>query len=169
MDIKKIVASIPTMNAKQRVNLRKNADAQLSSAKESMSEAAASVLAALDDFDTALPKSPLAQRIVNAFSALPASKSDAMIIQALIDNPGSTTEALSAVCGWEGDAWHLHFGKMCEKRSSDLGPALKSKSRKAEPFASGRLAAFDFDAMTFTMLADAEAVFLAIGVATPKP
>ena len=74
------------------------------------------------------------ERVVQAFTKLPLSKSDEKAVQVLLDNPGLTSEALTLKAGWKAQAWHLRFGLMCSARAHLLWPAPFEASRGADFF-----------------------------------
>jgi hypothetical protein len=70
---------------------------------------------------------------------------------------------LSTLCGWDGQAWHLHFGRMCEGREADLWPAPGSKARAAS-FYCGILCDFDAAGATFSLKPEVIEAFALLGI-----
>ncbi|MGO6895430.1 hypothetical protein ACCT15_16265 [Rhizobium ruizarguesonis] len=81
------------------------------------------------------------ERVANAFTELPPTETERRLLQVLLDNPGGTSEALSAAIQWKGQTWHMHFGEMCKDREHLLWAAEPSEVRDAS-FFSGILAVF---------------------------
>lgn len=133
------------MTAAQRAGLRGNAERLLADPKSAT--IAREVIAALDGQATAEEEAlsehvrnlPMARRVVEAFRHEPMTETEQKLVQVLLDHPGSTSESLSRALDWEGQSWHMHFGKMCAKREARLWPAAKSEQRDAS-FYSGILA-----------------------------
>ena len=69
-----------------------------------------------------------ANRVARAFQEMPVGN-EVKLLKVLVDNPGSTSAALSDKLGWGGQAWHMHFGTMCQAREAWLWPAEKSEMR----------------------------------------
>ena len=86
-----------------------------------------------------------AARIFAAFQHAPLPEPEMRAVQAVLDNPGLSSEALSRKAGWGGKTWQLIFGKMCKRREALLWPAPDDKPRPRK-FRSGILV--DFDAVT---------------------
>lgn len=115
----------------QRRQLRINAGHWLATGNETRREAAQRLIGALDDWDrkermaliAELSELDIAERVIRAFTVNPMTQKDATVIQVLLDHPGSTSTELSRALGWNGQAWHMHFAKMCENRTFDLWPA----------------------------------------------
>ncbi len=67
-----------------------------------------------------LAQAPLAKRVAAAFSEMPPGKTEVKVIVALLRNPGSTSEKLSALCGWAPPYWQTHFAALCQRRAAYL-------------------------------------------------
>lgn len=99
-------------------------------------------------------------RMKRAIEAAQPSETEWKMLRVLRDNPGATSEALSAAMGWQGSAWHLKFGQFCRRMEADLGPAPLAHTRKdaaGDPakFYIGLLANFDDKTRGFTLHPDA--------------
>jgi hypothetical protein len=103
------------------------------------------------------------ERVIAAFRAQPPSSTDAKVVQALLSNPNSTSAELSAVCDWQGQAWHLHFGLMCFNRETWLWPAERAEKHDAK-FYTGILATYDDFSHTFAMTSEVESAFVELGL-----
>lgn len=110
----------------------------------------------------------VAQRVVEAFRAVPMTPTEEKLIQALLDNPGVTSAQLSAALGWGGGSWHLHFGTMCFHRAVYLWPAPRAEKRDKD-FYSGILADFDNDGSRFTMKPAVVKALAAMGLRPRQP
>jgi hypothetical protein len=106
---------------------------------------------------------PKASRIVEAFQSMPMTETERKIIQALLDNPGATSAALSKAAGWKNMSWHMHFGIMCFNRGAYLWPASFDERRNAD-FYSGILADYSDEIHGFTMKPEAVEAFAALGL-----
>lgn len=130
MSLEKIISTIPEKTAQERDQMRENAKRLIESGTSQQQEQAKNLLDALDAQEEAehkalyekLARMPAAERVVEAFRAVPPTETDIKVIRALIQNPGSTSTELSQVLGWGGKSWHMHFGKMCEAREVYLWP-----------------------------------------------
>lgn len=86
-----------------------------------------------------LAQTPLAQRVAAAFAEVPPGRTEIKVIEALLRNPGSTSEKLSALCGWAPPYWQTHFAALCQRRAAYL--RLKAPTAEEEPqFLAGVLA-----------------------------
>ena len=95
------------------------------------------------------------------------SEADEKLVRVLLDNPDATSEQLSEAMGWKGQAWQLHFGKMCERREHLLWPAPFEPKRNA-PFYSGILAEFDEITRGFTLKPEVVEAFAQLGSAPAR-
>ena len=91
----------------------------------------------------------LAGRVQGAFTKTQPTDTEAKLVKVLLDAPGATSADLTKAMGWDGQAWHLHFGTMCKRREVDLWPADPAVSRDAH-FYSGILANYSNDNSGFT-------------------
>lgn len=166
MTIEKTLALLPTMSAKKKSAIRKRAKDWLESEDAQKRADAQRVLDVLKDLD-AERRTPLSddatledrtRRVQDAFVEEPPTEVEWKVIQALLDNPGSTSERLSEICGWTDSAWHLHFGLMCRARESYLWP-VEQRSGWPGPFYSGILADFDSNGSKFTLKLEAARAF----------
>lgn len=172
LNIEGIIAAIPTMDSAKRQGVRTNAELWL--ARPEKVADARRVLAALDAAmeaeTTALAdkvrKLPNAQRVITAFQHVPMTETERKIVQVLLDNPGETSSGLSALLGWGGQSWHMHFGEMCKKREVYLWPADDSVLRDAS-FYSGILADLSED-NRWTMKPDVAQAFTALGLQSQR-
>jgi len=167
MKIDKQLAAIQGMDAKARASLRINIDRWLTSGTVSQKADAAAVLAGLDSQEAAehdaRQTAPLAELVRKAFTAEPSTATDCRVLQALVDHPGKTSEELSAASGWKkASAWHLHFGKMCERRKAWLPDPEYVEARKGY-FYTGLLADLDQD-NCFTIKPEAAQALASLGI-----
>jgi len=175
MSIDKLVASIPSKSPAERLAMRNNAMTMLQQGSPEKIASAKQLIERLDAVETQerdalmerLLKMPDAERVALAFTTHAMSETERKVIQALLDNPGATSETLSKRSGWDGNAWHLHFGMMCKHRKEYLWQAPDSARRDA-PFFSGILANFDQETSGFTMQSDARKAFAELGL-HPRP
>ncbi|WSH64917.1 hypothetical protein U8Q05_25865 [Rhizobium ruizarguesonis] len=161
LDINKILQSIPASTSDKRKQMRANADGLISNGDDVQREAAQRLLDALAAQDM-LDRNTLAEdlaklttgdRLVQAFKAVPMTKTEEKLIQVLLDHPNSTSSALTQALGWGAQSWHLHFGTMCANRASYLWPAPDSEHRDAK-FYSGILADLTEPENTFSIKPD---------------
>ena len=146
MAIDKIIAALPTKSPAERVKIRFNAMEKLGSTNLRLQGEAKQVIDALDEIErkervalaAAMSELDVTERIMAAFTALPLTETEISVIQVLLDFPNSTSAELSQHLQWGGQAWHMHFGLMCEKRASYLWPAPDAQSRSGK-FYSGIL------------------------------
>ena len=101
-------------------------------------------------------------RIVRAFQDPPPSKTERRVIQVLLENPGQSSAFLTSKCGWRGQSWHMHFGKMCRRRGRLLWPAPYEARRRAD-FYTGILTDFDETTRGFTLKPEAVEGFRQVG------
>jgi hypothetical protein len=169
MNVERVVQSVPGLSRNGRADLRRNAERWRDTGSDAQREAATLVLAALERQESAeqsawidrLGDDAKAARIVAAFTTTPPTETDLTVIRALAENPGSSSADLSRACGWNGQIWHTHFGKMCGARRADLWPGEYVPERDAE-FLSGILADFH-DLNRFTLKPEARKAFAALG------
>lgn len=172
MSIEKIIASIEGLSEDNRRKMRANAVRMKAGGTALQQAQAARVIEALDArrhaeiaaLNAALSAMTIAARIVAAFRRRPPTLTEETVIRALLDNPASTSTELSSACGWKGQVWHAHFGKMAKAREADLWLAEASVTRGAS-FYCGILADLDPDGNRFTIKADVAAAFAELGIA----
>lgn len=166
-----VIQSIPKMSAEERRVLRNRASEWLQSANISKVADAQAVLEALDAAE-AHERNELAQhvagldnaqRVAEAFTRLPLTETERLVIQVLLDNPGLSSDELAEQAGWKKSAWHMHFGAACTKRGHLLWPAPFAKSR-GKDFYCGILADCTDRTNRFTMKPDAVEGFRRIGL-----
>lgn len=170
MNIDKQIGAIPNMSAAERDEMRTNAGRWLAGGTPDQKAAAEQLRSALDRQEEAeadalhgrLKHLPVAGRVVEAFRAAPMSDNERKTIQALLDNPGSTSTDLSRACGHDNMIWQMHFGNLCKDRQTYLWPATKAEKRDGF-FFSGILADIDQD-NRFTMKPDVAAAFAELGL-----
>jgi hypothetical protein len=161
MSIQKLIDALPDRSKAERAQMRANASRLLAEGTPGQQADAKALLAALDTLETEeqaafigdLKGMPVPERVFRAFVEEPLTDTEAKIIKALLDNPGSTSEQLSAACGWKEKSWHLHFGKMCEKREAYLWPA-ETYGKQDMPFWSGIMANLETSTGRWTMKPD---------------
>ena len=171
MNVSKIIAAIPAKSEAERRQIRTNAERYLAGGTDDEKAAAQSVIAALDQQEATEHKAlydrlsgkDRAERVVEAFRAIPPTDTDSKVIWALLENPNSTSTELSQACAWGSMTWQMHFGMMCEKREVYLWPAERFEKRDAS-FYSGILADFDQETSRFTMKPDVAEAFAALGL-----
>ncbi|WP_331373243.1 hypothetical protein [Sinorhizobium chiapasense] len=162
---------IAKMDSTQRAQLRENAEHYLehgTDAQKAAAQGALQELARIVDEDEAERRSKISgmaipERVVNAFTSIPPTETERALLQALVDNPDQTSQALSAKLGWGGQSWHLHFGKMCERRERLLWDAEPAVTRDAN-FYCGILANYSDVSHGFTMKPEVAAGLAAIGI-----
>jgi hypothetical protein len=171
MNIDKQIAATPSLSGDERARMRSNAERWLESGTDVQRDAATRLLVALDAFEAEADQERVAkikamstsQRIVTAFERRLLTETERKVVQALLDNPDSSSTVLSTACGWKGQIWHEKFGTMCAKRGADLWPAPYAETRDA-PFYSGILADFDDSSRGFTLKVDAVEAFAFFGL-----
>jgi len=173
MNVEKAIAGIPKRTAEERKTMRQHATALLQSGEPTQIADAQALLAGLDAIEAEehaafigeLEGMDVPERILRAFTKLPSTDTDIKAIQALLDNPGASPEQLSAECGWKDKSWHLHFGKMCERRDAYL-PKVTVYGPGDTPFWSGIFANLDQGAHTWrwTMKPDVAAALAKLGI-----
>lgn len=172
MNIERHLAAIPTQTAQERDGIRANANRLLSSGTGAQKDAAKSLLAALDAFESEQSKAleerlmsmPVARRVVEAFTRRPFTDNERRVIQTLLDHPGSTTTELTRYAGLgESMIWQMHFGNLCKAREDLLWPAKGAETRDG-PFWCGILADAERGTNRFTMKPDVAAAFVELGL-----
>ena len=103
----------------------------------------------------------LADRVRAAFTDLPPNETEVRVIAALMRHPGSTSAALSEVCGWSRPFWHTHFGLMCQRRADYLWPTDMPDEPDAK-FMAGVLADYRPNRQTFSFRPEAERALCAL-------
>lgn len=172
MNIDRYIAAIPGQSPEDRARVRANAEGWLTSGDPTKKDAATRLIAALDDHEVAaaeaFDRTPLTDRVVEAFRRRPWSDHERKLIQALLDHPGSTTTELNRHSGL-GDnmVWQMHFGNMCKDRTDFLGPPPPAVTRDGA-FWSGLLADVEEGSNRFTMKPDAAAGFAQLGLKATK-
>jgi hypothetical protein len=182
MNIDKLLEAIPTMTAAERKVQRENAERALKSDKSNFQEPARRILAALDAQATEqwladerakevirehARSLPAAERIVNAFTAIPMTETDRKLVQAVLDHPGSPSTVLTKSLGWKNLAWQLHFGAMCRAREHLLG-AAPYEAKRDDKFYTGLLCDYDEATSGFTLKPEAVDAFAALGLSPQK-
>ncbi|WP_431283164.1 hypothetical protein ACQW02_27825 [Humitalea sp. 24SJ18S-53] len=173
MNIEPTLRHLPDMSPEERARLRTNAErlrdmgttAQKASANQVLDAMARLTEVEHQTLVVRLGGLTVAQRVDEAFKAVRMTETEARLIQVLLDHPGSTSAKLSAALGWDGQAWHMHFGTMCAKRGVYLWPAPWAEKRNAD-FFSGILADFVDDGSLFTMKPEVTAAFATMGIRT---
>lgn len=169
-NIDKLLESIPTRTTNQKSTMRSHALRQLDTGTEIERDDAKRLLDALnaqtqkheDERISAVMGRPEAERVILAFKELPWTKTEAAVIQVLLDNPGLTSTVLSLKMGWEGKMWHLRFGEMCKVRSHHFPRPPYVESRK-DYFWSGILADLEIGNL-FVMKPEAIKAFHELGL-----
>ncbi|MBI1686447.1 hypothetical protein [Caulobacter hibisci] len=170
MSIEKIILGLPEKSAADRKAMRDNAIRLADTGSEAQRAQAQQLLAALDGREederktlfARLKDAPVGQRVLEAFKAVPMTENERKTIQALLDNPGSTSTELSRACGHDSMIWQMHFGNLCKDRQDRLWPAEIAEHRDA-PFFSGILADID-EKNRFTMKPEVAEAFAVLGL-----
>lgn len=171
LNIDKQLAAIPTADADSRAQMRSNAERWLASGTVDQREAAQRMIDALDRQEQTehealigeLSGLDTAERVIRAFTVKPMTETEVKLVQVLIDNPGSTSTALTQALGWKAQSWHMHFGTMCADRAIYLWPAPNADHRNGK-FYSGILADLKEPENLFTVKPDVEAAFERLGL-----
>ena len=171
INIDKILKSIPTATRHKREKMRSNAIGWINTEVEAQRQAAERLIDALDtqeqnernDLHEEIRGLDTFGRVIRAFTVQPINETEEMLIQVLLDYPGSTSITLTQALGWNAQSCHLHFGTMCKNRISYLWPAPVSKHRD-RMFYSGILAEFAEPENLFTIKPDAAAAFAQLGL-----
>lgn len=162
---------IARMDASKRSQLRENANRLTQSGSDLQRAKAAAVLDELrrvEDDELAARREAVAgmgipERVAAAFSELPPTETERRLLQVLLDNPDSSSEALSAGLNWKGQSWHMHFGEMNKKREHLLWVAEHAVVRDAS-FYSGILALFSDSSRGFTIKPEVAEGLAAVGI-----
>ena len=180
MTIEKIIASLPNRDARERREMRSNAERLLASGPEARNADAQRLLDALASYEQEERDQRIARAagmdradlIVEAFTSRPMTETEKKVVRVLLDNPGLRSIDLTAKLGWGGKAWHAHFGKMCHDRMADLWPAESFEDKPDVSFYSGLLADVTDKTVPFTMRPEAVEAFARLGLTaaeTGKP
>ncbi|ASP90303.1 hypothetical protein [Sinorhizobium meliloti] len=162
---------VAAMDAEGRANLRENAERLLGSGSPTEKSKAQDVLDELARVigieemqrrDT-VARMGIPARVANAFTSTPPAETEQALLQVLLENPDHTSQALSAKLTWGGQSWHMHFGKMCEKREHLLWGAEPAATRDAN-FYCGILANYSDVSHGFTMKPEVAEGLAAIGI-----
>ena len=175
MSVQKIIESLPNRTKAERAAMREKAERNQVAGTPAQQADAVALLAAMeaiearehDAFIGALKGLDVPQRLIRAFTDAAMTKTDAKVLQTLLDNPGATSEQLSIAAGWRSNGWHLHFGTMCERRAAYLWPAPRAEKRDAN-FWSGILADFDDATRGFAMKPEVAAALEQFGLHPAK-
>ena len=162
--------SMASWSRAERSQFRLNAEKQLNSGTNPQKIKAKQMLDILEAIEkderqeqvARLKTMNITDLVVEAFTAIPMTETEAKLVKVLLDNPLSTSTELSAALGWGGMTWHMHFGTMCQSREAYLWPAEKVSS-KDRNFYSGILADID-DKNRFSMKADVITGFAKLGI-----
>lgn len=165
MSLERILQSLPNKSPQERDQIRSNAERLRDRGTTLQKQNAIQVLQALDSLTETSGKGAMnaQERIIAAFRDVPITDAERGLVQVLLDNPGSTSQELSAAMGYGGSAWHLHFGKLCREREAHLWPGAWVKERKAR-FYSGILADVTEPDNRFTMRAEAVEALATLGI-----
>lgn len=172
MSIEKIIASIPNRDARERREMRSNAERMLFSGSEARKADARRLLDSLASHEL-FERGQRAARaagmnradlIVEAFTSRPMTETEEKVVRVLLDNPGLRSIDLTAKLGWGGKAWHAHFGAMCRDRMADLWPAERFEAKPDVSFYSGLLAEVTDKTVLFTIRPDAVEAFARLGL-----
>jgi hypothetical protein len=171
LNIEKQLAAIPTASGESRTQMRSNAENWLARGTSDQREAAQGMINALNQQEQSehevlvreLSGLDTAERVIRAFTVQPITETEAKLVQVLLDNPGSTSTALSQALGWKAQGWHMHFGTMCADRAMYLWPAPNVDRRNGK-FYSGILADLKEPENLFTLKPDVEAAFGRLGL-----
>ncbi|WP_167644699.1 hypothetical protein [Mameliella alba] len=167
MSIDQIILTLPEKSPEERARMRRNAEDKKASGPPKLRADAEKLLDALDTLEVqereAVRTMPVAERVVQAFRKRPPSETEEKLLRVLLDNPGSTSTALSQALGWGAQSWHLHFGTMCQNREADLWPAPPSKTRDAN-FYSSILADFERDGATWSLKPEVVGALAQLGI-----
>ncbi|TJW16691.1 MAG: hypothetical protein E5W82_05315 [Mesorhizobium sp.] len=122
MSIEKIISSIPSKSEKEREQMRSRAEktAATGSADAQLLLDALGQYEMHDrqkriEFASSLPK---AQLVIAAFATQPMTENERNVVQALLDNPGLTSQGLSEKLGWGGQIWQRILAP-CARTGSD--------------------------------------------------
>jgi hypothetical protein len=155
MSLDRILATLPEKSRETRDRMRNNATRIAGSGTPKQQAGAANLTRALDDFEARAVEeicdTPVAERVIRAFTARPLSETELKLLTVLLSHPGATSTELTQQLGWRAQFWHPHFGTMCQNREADLWPAKQSVSRPGKYFWTGIPATYDKGSSTFTM------------------
>lgn len=162
---------VPAMDLEKRAQLRKNAERLLTTGNPAQKLDAQAVLDELErvhrkeetERRAIVAAMDVPERVVKAFTSLPPTDTEQALLQVLLDNPDHTSQALSSKLAWGGQSWHMHFGKMCERREHLLWDAEPSVTRDAN-FYCGILATYSELSHGFTMKHEVAEGLAAIGI-----
>ncbi|THK37650.1 hypothetical protein EHS39_13515 [Ensifer sp. MPMI2T] len=162
---------VAAMDAEGRANLRKNAERLLRSGSPTEKSRAQDVLDELarvigiEEMQrrAIVARMGIPARVANAFTSIPPTETEQALLQVLLDNPDHTSHALSAKLTWGGQSWHMHFGKMCERREHLLWDAEPAVTRDAN-FYCGILASYSDLSHGFTIKPEVAEGLAAIGI-----
>lgn len=171
MNLDTLLQRLPSLAVADRAKLRANCErwrASGTAEQKTAAEAVIEALAAQEQADAAnlyerLKDRPLSRRVVDAFRVATMSENERKTIQALLDNPGTSSTELSRACGHDSMIWQMHFGNLCKEREARLWPAPKAETREGH-FYSGILADIDPETNRFTMRPEAVAAFAELGL-----
>lgn len=169
--LNQMLATLPNRTPDQLKTMRERAVRQLGSSNQAAGRAASQLIKAIDDLQQRqhddlvgeLKGMPVGERVIRAFTVAPLTETEAKVIQALLDNPGSTSTELSQSLNWGGQIWHEKFGTMCKNREVYLWPAEDATTRNGK-FYTGILADFDNETSRFAMKPDVAAAFEQLGL-----
>lgn len=159
MNVEKLITSLPLRSDAERRDMRLRAEEWVAAGDAEKANRARQLLDALDGFEAAAIKAfertPLSERVYEAFRHRPWSDHERKLIQALLDHPGSTTTELNRLTGL-GDnmVWQMHFGNMCKERADYLGTPPPAVTREGS-FWSGLLADATAETNLFSMKPEA--------------
>ena len=176
MNIKRLAANLPSRSRQELDGMRANAqrliatgnDVQKAAASELVAEIDAHIAAKSQALSQRLSAVPVAQRVVEAFTAKPLTENERKVVSALLDNPGSTTTELSRAYGHDSMIWQMHFGNLCKAREAYLWPAPKAEKRDSS-FYCGILVDTDGAGNRFTIKPDVAAAFAELGLTPKRP
>jgi hypothetical protein len=168
MELERLIASLPNRNDAERRTIRLRAMAWADSGSDTEKQAAREVLGAFAKLAEREANADPVSKVERAFNTIPASESERVLIQVLLDNPGTSSTNLTEAIGWQDKAWQLHFGKIGWDRMEYLWPAPWAEKRNA-PFKAGILADYDDATHGFTMKKDVVDGLTRIGITAKRP
>lgn len=169
--MRRAIEALPSRTSEERKQMRTNARRLLDIGSPNQKIEAEALLLALDTIErneaaaraVRAETMPRADLVVEAFQRKPMTETDRKVVQALLDNPGLTSQDLSAKMGCKSKSWHLHFGAMCERRMNDLWLAPYAEKRNTS-FWCGVLADITQGTNLFTMKPEAAVGFARLGI-----
>jgi hypothetical protein len=169
--LNQMLATLSNRTPEELTKMRERAARQLGVCNQSAGLAAGQLIKAIDELVQQrneeligeLKGMTVAERVVRAFTVERLTETEAKVVQALLDQPGSTSTELSRHLNWGGQIWHEKFGTMCKKRELYLWPAKDAVTRDGK-FYTGILADLDPDGNRFTMKPDVAAAFARLGL-----